>query len=237
MSTAYAPVPTIMPATITLPQDLVDQRSAASVNVPFATLANAVAYLMLSGSTDRSRSCTSDLVMGAVPKPKGETMVGPPSVAAAEILDASTAVLYADHLRFNIVNDTAANGLHVYFPINSILIDGAKVTSAKVVLQGGPGHGALPLMMPAFSIVRVKALANTQVGMLAAGMTDDASAGVGAYEAIHTIEVIPDQNETIDFADHAQYYAVFCNEGNTNAVAELKLYGITIRMTAPRYRR
>lgn len=236
MSTAYAPVPTIMPATITLPQDLVDQRSAASVNVPFATLADAVAYLMLSGSTDRSRSCTSDLVMGAAAKTKGETMVGT-TVAAAEILDATTALLYADHLRFNTVDNVAANGLHVYFPINSILIDGATVTSAKVVLQGGPGHGALPLMMPAFSIVRVKALANTQAGMLAAGMTDDASAGVGAYEAMHTIEVIPDQNATIDFANHAQYYAVFCNEGNTNAVAELKLYGITIRMTAPRYRR
>lgn len=236
MSTAYAPVPTIMPATITLPQDLVDQRSAASVNVPFATLADAVAYLMLSGSTDRSRSCTSDLVMGATAKAKGETMVGG-AVPAAEILGASTAFLYADHLRFSTVDDTAAKGLHVYFPINSILIDGATVTSAKVVLQGGPGHGALPLMMPAFSIVRIKALANTQVGMLAAGMTDDASGGVVAYEAIHTIEVIPDQNATIDFADHAEYYAVFCNEGNTNAIAELKLYGITIRMTAPRYRR
>lgn len=236
MSTAYAPTPTIMPATITLPQDLVDQRSAASVNVPFATLADAMAYLMQSGSADRSRSCTSDLVMGAAAKAKGETMVGA-TVAAAEILDATTALLYADHLRFNTVDNAAANGLHTYFPINSILINGAVVTSAKIVLQGGPGHGALPLMMPAFSIVRVKASNNTQVGMLAAGMTDDTSGGVVAYELIHTIEVVPDQNATIDFADNAQYYGVFCNEGNTNAVAELKLYGITIRMTAPRYQR
>jgi hypothetical protein len=236
VSTAYVPVPAVLPATITVPQDLVDQRSAASVNVPFASLADAIAYLMLAGSTDRSRSCTSDLVMIDAERAKSETMIGA-TVAAAETLSAANALLYADHLRFNVVNAGAAVALHVFFPLNSILISGATVTSVKATLQGGPGHGALPAMMPALSIVRVKVSDNTQVGMLAAGMTDDASGGVGAYEAIHTIEVIPDQNATIDFADQAQYYAVFCQEGSTNALAELKLYGITVRMSAPRYQR
>lgn len=236
MSTAYSPSAVIMPGTITLPQDLVDQRSAASVNVPFQTLADAIAYLMLAGSTDRSRSCTSDLVMGNAAQAKSQTMVGA-TIAAAEFLSAADALLYTDHLRFNVATAGSAIALHAYFPLNSILISGATVTSVKATLQGGPGHGGLPAMMPALAVVRVKVSDNTQVGMVAAGMTDDASAGVGAYEAIHTIEVIPDQNATIDFADQAQYYAVFCNEGDTNAIAELKLFGITVRMSAPRYQR
>lgn len=236
MSTAYAPVATIMPATITLPQDLVDQRSAASVNVPFATLADAIAYLMLAGSTDRSRSCTSDLVMSNAAMAKSETMVGG-TVAADETLGASNAVLYADHLRWSGLDTLNALAYHAWFPLNSILISGATVTSAKLYLQGSPGHGALPAMMPAMSIVRVKPPANTQVSMRSTGMTDDASGSVAAYEAIHTIEVVPDQNATIDLADGAQYYAVACNEGHTNALQELRFYGISVRMSAPRYQR
>ena len=236
MSTVYTPTAVIMPGTITLPQDLVDQRSAASVNVPFQSLADAIAYLMLAGSTDRSRACTSDLVMGAALAAKSETMNGA-TVGASETLSAANALLYADHLRFNVVDAAGATAFHAYFPINSILIEGATVTSAKVVLQGAPAHGALPVMMPAMSIVRIKVSDNSQVGMLAAGMKDDASAGVGAYEAIHTIVMVPDQNATIDFSDQAQYYVVFCNEGNTNALAELRLYGITVTMSAPRYQR
>lgn len=235
MSTAYTPTPTIMPATITLPQDLVDQRTAASVNVPFASLADAIAYLMLAGNTDRNRSCTSDLVMSNAVQAKSETMTG--AIAAAEVLDATTALLYSDHLRWSGLDTVNAFAFHAWFPLNSILISGATVTSAKLYLQGAPGHGALPAMMPAMSIVRVKPTDNSQLSMRSTGMTNDASGGVAAYEAIHTIEVVPDQNATIDFSDGAQYYAVTCNEGHTDALAELRFYGLSIRMSAPRYQR
>lgn len=235
MSTVYTPSAVIMPATITLPQDLVDQRSAASVNVPFQSLADAIAYLMLAGNTDRNRSCTSDLVMSNAAQAKSETMTG--AIAAAEVLDATTALLYSDHLRWSGLDAVNAFAYHAWFPLNSILISGATVTSAKLYLQGSPGHVALPAMMPAMSVVRVKPAANTQVSMRSTGMTDDASAGVVAYEAMHTIEVVPDQNATVDFDDGAQYYAVTCNEGHTNALAELRFYGISVRMSAPRYSR
>lgn len=235
MSTVYTPSAVVMPATITLPQDLVDQRSAASVNVPFQSLADAIAYLMLAGDTDRNRSCTSDLVMSNAAFAKSETMTG--ARAAAEVLDASNAVLYSDHLRWSGIDTVNAFAFHAWFPLNSILISGATVTRVKLYLQGGPGHGALPAMMPAMSIVRVKPTAGTQVSMLSTGMTDDASASVAAYEALHTIEVVPDQNATIDFSDAAQYYAVTCNEGHTNALAETRLYGLSVRMSAPRYQR
>lgn len=236
MSISYSPSPAILGATITLPQDLVDQRTAASVNVPFQALADAIAYLMASGTIYGARGCTSDLVMGNAAQSVDPTMVGL-TTAAAETLSASNALLYADHLRFNVTTSGSAVALHAYFPLNSILVSGATITRAQLTLQGGPGHGALPALMPSLTIVRVKGSNNTQVGLLAAGVTYDASADVGTYEATHTIEVVPDQNNVVDFSDSSVYYAVVTNEGDTNALAELRLMALSVRMTAPRYSR
>jgi hypothetical protein len=44
MTTPYVPVPALLPASITLPQDVVDQVVVGTVNPPFQDLANAVAW-------------------------------------------------------------------------------------------------------------------------------------------------------------------------------------------------
>lgn len=235
MSTVYTPTPTIMPASITLPQDLVDQRTAASVNVPFASLADAIAYLMQTATVRRARGCTSDLIMGNGNTAKTQAMVG---IAMAETLSASNAVLYGDHLRYAVVDAAAARGLHVYFPLNSILIDGATITSAKIWVQPNTAHASLPAMMPAMAIVRLRVETGAEVGIVTAGMTDDASPDVATYNTVHAITITPDNaNAVVDLSDATgyQYYMVFCNEGHTNAVAELKLFGISVTMTAARY--
>ena len=185
-------------------------------------------------TTRRSRGCTSDLVMGNANTAKTQAMVG---IAMAETLSASNAVLYGDHLRYLVVDDTAAFGLHVYFPLNSILVDGATITSAKIWVRPNTAHASLPAMMPAMSVIRYDPSAQVQDSLRAAGMYDDQSVDVAAYNAHHTITFTPDQNATVDFVNTKgyQYWLVFCNEGHTNAVAELQLFGIQVVMSTKGY--
>jgi hypothetical protein len=179
----------------------------------------------------RSRACTSDFTYGLADTAKTETL----PTASRVLREGGTDIfLYGDSLRFNVATAGSAVGRHVFFPLNSILINGATIDSAKLFLQPVSAHASLPAMMPAMSIVRVDPSTGTQAGLRGAGMTDDPSAGVGSYNARHAINVTCDQNQTVDLGTY-EYFAVACNEGDTNAVAELQFFGIQITMTTKGY--
>jgi hypothetical protein len=227
MSTAYAPVPTIMPATITLPQDLVDQRSAASVNVPFATLADAVAYLSAPITVYR-RVTRQGAYVSAGPAAAGDT--------------AETAVVYAGGaysytLKFDTVYDAAAQGRIMYFPLLD-LHDGMTITAATVRMTAAGGHGALPLLMPGICVIRREVSTGTISSLQSGGFVLDSSAGLGAYEASHDVATgsAIDQNNTVDTRTY-EYFLLVQNEGHTNAVPGLAVNGAYITATAPRYQR
>jgi hypothetical protein len=179
----------------------------------------------------RSRACTSDFTYGQADVAKTETL---PTATRVLREGGTDILLYGDSLRFNVATAGSAIGRHVFFPLKSILVNGATIDTAKLFLQPVVAHAALPAMMPAMSIVRVDPSTGTQDSLRGAGMTDDASAGVGAYNARHAINVTCDQKQTVDLGTY-EYFAVACNEGDTNAVAELQFFGIQITMTTKGY--
>jgi hypothetical protein len=231
MSTVYALVPTILPASITLPQDLVDQRSAASVNDPITAVANGVAYLNQSGTINRRMGCGD---------PVGATRTG----AIAKTYDLKNVRLdswetklftcYGNSMRCP-TPDAGALATHLLYDISDLMIEGSVVTRITLDLVGNVGtHGALPAMMPALGVVRYSPSADTWESLLAAGMQDDASADVAAYETAHDIRLTPDQNNTVSLQSYA-YYAVLCPEGSTDAQDNLQFRTLSTRSTAPRY--
>ncbi len=233
MSTAYAPVPAILPATITLPQDLVDQRTAASVNVPFASLADAIAYLGQTLTVHRRKGCGN---------PVGAVRTG----AIAKTFDLKTVRLdswetklfaaYGNSMRCP-TPDAGNFAIHLLYDISDLMVDGATVTRVTVDLIGNTGaHAGLPGMMPALGVARFNPNADTWESLLAAGMTDDTSGSVAAYEAAHDIRLTPDQNATVDLTTYA-YFAVLCPEGGANAQGNLQFRSLNVRNSAPRYQR
>ena len=230
MSTVYALVPTVLPASITLPQDLVDQRSAASVNDPITAVANGVAYLNQTLTITRRMAAN---------QPVGQNESG----AIAKTYDLKALSIeplievdweaYGSYMRYGVPEVTAI-APHLLYRANELVVDGATITRLTVDLIGGPAHGALPAMMPAIGLVRYSPSADTWEPLLAAGMQDDTSANVGAYEAIHDIRLTPDQNATVDLATY-DYYIVVCPEGSTDAQEGLSFRSFHMRNSAKRY--
>lgn len=142
---------------------------------------------------------------------------------------------YYEHnqMKFADADNTAAVGKHVLFPLNAYLVQGATLSRVTVIL-GGQGHGALPAMMPALGVIRYDPVADAYVSLLSTGMVDDSSANAAAYDAIHDIKCNTDQNNTVDLSAYV-YSAIICNEGHTNALAELRLRQILIRQTTKGY--
>lgn len=132
-----------------------------------------------------------------------------------------------NQVKFAAAESGSANGRHLIVSLNPYLFQGASISSLKLYL-GGQGHGALPAMMPALGIARLDPVTNTVVSLHSTTpMKDDASASAAAYDAIHSITFTPDQNSTVDLTQYI-YYAVICNEGHTNALAELRLRHMTL---------
>lgn len=186
-------------------------------------------------TTRRCRNTNTNLFVAKANSTKSENLIG---VAGGNFdFNDATLFLYGSNVRFNVVDAAAANARHVYYPLNDILIHGATLTGARVLIQPVTAHANVPAMMPAMSIIRYDPQNQVQVGLYSGGMTDDASASGAAYSALHPIEVTTDQNQTIDLASIKgyQYWAVICNEGHTNAVAELQLFGIEIDMITNGY--
>lgn len=230
MSTSYSPVPVALPATITLPQDLVDQRTAASVNDPLTAVANGVAYLNQSIALTRR--------MGAG-EPVGITQASPTKTydLKAYKLDVYTYLsgyeLFGSYLRQAAVN-VLDIGQHVLYDVSPLVVSGSTITRLTLDIIGAAGHVALPSMVPAIGLARYSPSADTWESLLAAGMQNDTSANVASYEAIHDIRLAPDQNNTADPATYV-YYAILCPEGGTDGVVGAKFYSWSIRQTASRY--
>jgi hypothetical protein len=231
MSVVYNFVPTVLPASITLPEDLVDQRSAASVNDPLTKVGNGLAYLNQSGTVNRRKGCGD---------PVGATRTG--AIAKTDDLknvrldswETQGFTCYGNSMRCPLPN-VAALAIHLLYDISDLMVEGSVVTRITLDLIGNVGaHAALPAMMPALGVVRYSPSADTWESLLAAGMQDDTSADVAAYETAHDIRLTPDQNNTIALQTYA-YYAVLCPEGDTDAQDNLQFRTLSTRSTAPRY--
>lgn len=136
-----------------------------------------------------------------------------------------------DQVKFRTVTTGSAIARHMAFQLNEYLVHNATLDSVRLIL-GGQGHGAsLPLLMPSLGLARFDPMTSTWVSLKAAGVTVDTSASVAVYDAIHAINAVPDQNNLIDLENYV-YYAVVCNEGHTNAFAELRLRQFRLTMTA-----
>lgn len=228
MSTAYAPVPTILPATITLPQDLVDQRSAASVNVPFATLADAVAYLSASLTTYRGITRPPPYISA------GTAAAG--DTAFSAVVTPTPTQSYS--LAFPDVYTAAAEGKIMYFPIEGLMNDEV-ITDATVYVtgySGGGGHAGLPALMPGICVIRRLRSTGAISSLQSGGFVLDTSGGVGAYEATHAITTgaAINQNNTVKNQDY-EYFLLVQNEGHTNALAYLDVGGAYLTITGRRF--
>ena len=133
------------------------------------------------------------------------------------------------------VNNTTASTRHLIVSIDDALCHGATLETASLYLQGKAGHAGLPAVMPGLSIVRWDATIATVQSLRAAGMVDDASGTTAAYQALHGITFTPDQYNVIDKGNY-NYGAVICNEADTNALNQLRLYGLELTMSARGYR-
>ena len=227
MSTVYALVPTILPASITLPQDLVDQRSAASVNDPITAVANGVAYLNQVATTRRN--------IGA---PIGVSSATWARTVQPQAYGANTGGQRIGADTFQNVNVGANEGKHLYWDLTPYLINGCTLVNATVYLSAvGTAHGALPAYMPAVTALIWDSAAPLAYDLNTAGFTVDASASVAAYEARHTVVATFDQYNTINlgYTTGVTYWLAIVNEGGANAKAGLTVEAVVIEMTAPRY--
>ena len=150
---------------------------------------------------------------------------------------AARAYMYFEgrHVTFTDTNNAAATGRHMLFQLNSYLVQGATFTSLKLNLKGaGAPRATLPSMMPSLALVAFNPEADTLVSLLVANTQDDTSATPAIYDGVHSITLTPDQNTRIDM-ERDIYYAIVCNEGNTNALAELALKSFVITMATKGY--
>ena len=154
-----------------------------------------------------------------------------------EIPSTATPILnfFTVGLWFADVNNTTASTRHLIVSIDDALCHGATLETASLYLQGKAGHAGLPAVMPGLSIVRWDATIATVQSLRAAGMVDDASGTTAAYQALHGITFTPDQYNVIDKGNY-NYGAVICNEADTNALNQLRLYGLELTMSARGYR-
>lgn len=227
MSTVYTPSAVIMPATITLPQDLVDQRSAASVNVPFQTLADALTFLSASVTTYRGIN-RQPAYVSAGPAAAGYTAQTAVVVAGAA---------YSYELKFDTVYNAGAQGRIMYFPLTDLQTDDV-ITAATVYVTPAGAHAGLPGLMPGICVIRRLRSTGAISSLQSAGFVLDTSGGLGAYEATHAIATgaAIDQNNTVKNQDY-EYFLLVQNEGNTNALAYLDVGGAYLTVTAKRYQR
>lgn len=188
-------------------------------------------------SVVRSFACGDGLPRGSttIAKTHDITTTGfwYPCTGDSTASDAARSHMYFEYqfISFPNVENGSAIGRHLLFPLNQYLLQGATLNSVKLVLAGAGGHGALPAMMPSLAVIRYKPEDNSLASLLTTNTQDDASASAAAYDAVHNITLTCDQNNTVDMDAHS-YYAVVCNEGHTNSLAELRLYNLVLTMTA-----
>lgn len=228
MSTSYAIVPAALPASITIPEDLVDQRSAASVNDPLTTVANGVGYLGQTVTLYRRMGCGDPVgVSGAIGKTHDLNNVALGTWGTAGF------ALLGDSLVCT-TNSDSVDTYHVLYDVTPLLADGATITQATVELIGNTSH--LPAVMPSIGLSQYRPATAAWTSLLAAGVANDTTATGAAYAAMHNIVLTPDQNEIVELESYV-YYLVVCPEAGSGSLAGLKLKSVTVTMSGPRYQR
>ena len=154
-----------------------------------------------------------------------------------EIPSTATPLLnfFMGYLWFVTANNASASPRHLCISLDDALVHGATLDSVKLYLKGKAGHGGLPVVMPALSIIRYDYATNTIVELRAAGMRDDQSGSTAAYEAVHSIVYTCDQNHTVDRTQYT-YSAIVTNEADTNALNQLRLYNLELTMSSAGFR-
>lgn len=219
MRTFTPAAPGTILTTVSLPEDLVDRRSAASVNTAFEALANSVKYLM-SGTPTIVRQLNwsrlymySDLVYSATP------MADQASFAPAPLTR-----LYADQIWFPTLNVGT-----LYLSLDEALVNGATLVSATASIDGEGGHGALPAVLPGMSIWRTT-YANVSTPLRGGVWVADAPANVAAYEVAHNFTFTSNQNFVVDKATY-RYTICLSNENGANALNLLRVLGLSVTQT------
>jgi hypothetical protein len=202
-----------------------DDFDAASMKVGLETLADRTQHLM-----KRIRQLTFKSFIAPCQGPFFESNALTISPFAGVFTPAATHVQTTPSaLQITAVSTAAAEAWAYSFPLD--LPHGAELIEIRAVFKGAGGHGALPLSMPKFGVVRYGNLTLVPVSLLSgSGLVTDSSASVAAYEAIHEIVYTPDQNTLIDRALYS-YGLNFMGEGHTNAVANFILLGFKLKYT------
>lgn len=120
------------------------------------------------------------------------------------------------------LNQVSAAGAYVaYFEL--LQPKACTLTGLSVLLAGAAGHVGLPATMPVLTLYR------QDTGSLLAPTTvataTDASAGVAAYEAVHSLS-LGVLAEVLAFDSGNRYYVKLAGETGANSIAGLALHSI-----------
>ena len=130
----------------------------------------------------------------------------------------------ADTGRFVSLVDT---GSRIVMPLD--VPHGATLINAIVTFTGAGGHAALPAVMPSVTIVKTNLLTGADTTI---SDTDDPSATVGAYQAIHTFGPTS-LSEVIDKSVY-RYNLNVSSEAGANALSGGVLFGVRVTATVSR---
>lgn len=126
----------------------------------------------------------------------------------------------------------SSTALAAIVAIDSLLVDGATLTLARLNWEANPGHAGLPVLMPKYGIARIDFGGSAPTNLLStgSGLAADASANIAAYNAAHWNSFVPDQNNIVDRTQY-NYYLVVWNEGGTNALVGASCRSIELTQT------
>lgn len=119
MTFPYVPVPTILPATITLPQDVIDDVVVGTVNPPFAALANAVAYINRLGTQAARYQIDPGSVGNGDPCLLTAFFEGPGISSTADTISVTDGGIYVGLLDARVTCGDTTDGIEVSFALEA----------------------------------------------------------------------------------------------------------------------
>lgn len=145
---------------------------------------------------------------------------------------AATVSRYASSSGFATVHTAADEARQLYFSLDKYLVNGARITSAQLSVSP-PFHGALPALMPRFTLVRFPTdpWDSPLTNLVSGGYFSDSSHGsLATYEVVHKFGGTVDQNHDIDLAEYS-YLLIVANEGGANAALGLAVGALELVMS------
>ncbi len=200
MPSPFTPTPTILPATITLPDDG-DLEDVASVNVPSEVGLDAIAFLTVPAKTAGTQQ----------------------KVASQDLNIAQRGQVWYDPAEWGQVTAKPSavqlSGTATYISMDLQLPHGSTLKELDVFITPGGSHSGLPATMPSWTLYSRNMSTGADTSIIS---KVDTSATVLAYETYHVIRAFP--AIVIDRAK--RYWVVMNGEGSTNALAGLVFQGI-----------